>query len=320
MKKFIATTSIAAEPGKTAYDWFVNEHTDWTLIISGDEQTDDVKFRKFVEHKNAVYLSLEDQNKMCPWLSSGLGLHTDTRRMFSVLYAYNTGADIIALVDDDNFPLQSWGKDLLVGVDCVVTLAEQTSGIVLDPLHVMQPNSLVWHRGFPVDCLEDRDKYNLHTNVRMTPLVQANMWEGEPDTDAMCRLLTDTDRFLRRKIYPTFTTNAFAPWNTQNTVIDRKIVKDFFLFPSLGRMSDIWIAYHIEAQYLHTPIVVYGPPTVVQNRNAHNILIDFKREVRGYTETTTLLLNYLNDPSALQRFVPLEEWNLFQRWQKELII
>ena len=46
-----------------------------------------------------------------------------------------------------------------------------------------------------------------------------------------------------------------------------EVIKDYFLFPHIGRMDDIWAAFYVTAKKYK---VVYNEPTVYQQRNVPN--------------------------------------------------
>ena len=320
MIKFIATTSINNDPENTAYKHFVKFYSDWHLVISGDEQTDDQIYREFVAPYNATYLSIEDQKTLSPRLHQYFGTRTDARRMFSLLYAYRNNADVVALIDDDNYPTLNWGKTLYLDKEGKYPIYENVHTKVLDPLEVVGGSRIVWHRGYPVDRLHHKSLIEKTIGIKNTPLIQADLWYGEPDVDAMCRLIKSTNNYLEKIpiIYSKFPFMAkgFAPFNSQNTFLSRAIIPFYFQFTSLGRMSDIWIAYYLEALY-NRPIVIYGNPTVTQQRNKHNVLKDFEREMLGYLKTSNLLDDLEKD---LARFIlylrDIEEWQVYVDYQK----
>jgi len=65
LKKFIATTTISNDPENTCYIDFLENHKDWTLVIAGDEQTDDSMYYDLVKNKNAKYLICGIPLKSC---------------------------------------------------------------------------------------------------------------------------------------------------------------------------------------------------------------------------------------------------------------
>lgn len=322
MKKFIATTTINNEPEKTSYKLFLEEHPDWTLVISGDEDTSENEYRDFVREGNAVYLSLGQQQEIHPKLHKVLGKNTDTRKMFSILYSYLEGADVVALVDDDNYPLPEWGKNLWLEkeeIDCYCYTPE-TPDTVVDPIYMATSNPSIWHRGIP---LEDKIKRHLvkQSTINFKPLIQADMWYGEPDTDAICRFLGTTEGCFDKQSYYSgsfpFTVNGFSPFNAQNVFLSRKIVPFYFLFPSLGRMSDIWIAYYLESLYKQ-PIVIYGQPSVIQYRNPHNVLNDFQKEILGYLNNKKLVEDLSIFSPLFFNYITKKEFNMYLQYIMEL--
>jgi hypothetical protein len=310
LKKFIATTTISNDPENTCYIDFLENHKDWTLVIAGDEQTDDSMYYDLVKNKNAKYLSLGDQSDLSEDLNKALGIRTDCRKMFSILFSYSEGADVVALIDDDNYPLENWGKNLFVNEETSSYLITPEN-FVLDPLSVIKYDDKIWHRGYPLSMLKEREYLDIDP-FTFTPLVQADLWKGEPDVDAISRMITTTNKFLDKddsvehKFFP-FTTNKFSPFNSQNTFLSRSIIPYYFLFPSLKRMSDIWISYYLEALY-NKPIVVYNEPTVRQKRNDHDISKDFSKEMLGYIKTEDLLKDLKIFPYYFSKYVTKKEW------------
>ena len=59
------------------------------------------------------------------------------------------------------------------------------------------------------------------------------------DIDAVCRIsnLKPVRKFS--KIYP-YSSNKLLPFNSQNTFLSPDALKDYMMFPHVGRMDDIW--------------------------------------------------------------------------------
>ena len=88
-----------------------------------------------------------------------------------------------------------------------------------------------------------------------------------------------------KNIFPFFS-KQISPFNSQNTVIQRNVFKDYFLFPHIGRMDDIWASFYVTSKKYK---VVYVEPTVYQKRNAHDLIKDFKQEYIGYVNSSNLV-------------------------------
>lgn len=314
----ICTTSI--NPPTVALDKFAEyaRAHDSKLYIAGDVSTPEDSYREWSPCKEGIaeYLSPGDQIDMDAQLSNAIPWRCIQRRNFAILKAFRDGCDIIALVDDDNIPKDGWGEDLSIG-RTVDAIKVETTDVAFDPLFTHES---MWHRGYPIQLLEPLsigDELDTAWSVdSMSPLVQADLWDGEPDVDAICRIANGgsmdvrlgeeaEDRFLDRS--PLWNAigahtnlrfycgSAPGPFNSQNTFISRKVLPVYFLFPGIGRMDDIWASYITQAVFPDS--VVYSYSSVVQERNSHNLVKDLKEEMLGY-EHTYDLIKWLenNDP------------------------
>ena len=275
----------------------------WELIVVGDQKTP-----TNYNLKNGIYLSPEDQTKISSDLSDLIGWNCIQRRNFGLLHAFNSGAEIICTVDDDNIPLDNWGTELLVNEK--LTLKEYQNGAVaFDPIGSTNHRNL-WHRGFPLELIPDRN-YDEFSMVELVPDIQADFWNGDPDIDAICRLEHKPDCHFDESCFP-FTSSALSPFNSQNTFISRKVARDYFLYPHIGRMDDIWAAYYVLAKGNR---VVYNKPTVYQDRNEHNLIEDMKKEYLGYENNLSLVKDLTVDPERIINYLPtraIEAWRLYR--------
>src|SRR5580692_10203006 len=104
MKKVIVTTTINA-PTKAIR--LFDAMTDWQLVVIGDLKTPpDYRLER------GLYVDPASQTKYDPALSEAIGWNCIQRRNFGLLMAYDMGAEIVAVVDDDNVPLPGWGEQL----------------------------------------------------------------------------------------------------------------------------------------------------------------------------------------------------------------
>ncbi|MCP4381604.1 MAG: hypothetical protein GY798_09350, partial [Hyphomicrobiales bacterium] len=152
-----------------------------------------------------------------------------------------------------------------------------------DPIGATEHRHL-WHRGYPLQLLRSRD-YSQSTPKPVQVDVQADFWDGDPDVDAICRMEHGPDVRFDPTSFP-FSSTSVSPFNSQNTILSRDAVSHFPMLPGIGRMDDIWAAYHL--QWLGFS-VAYGPATVRQNRNPHDLTQNFNDEVFGYQHTASLI-------------------------------
>ena len=301
MKKYIVTTTIN-EPTEAIKKF--DNLKDWNLIVAGD-----LKTPKNYKLKNGTYLSPKDQEKINKKLSKLIGWNCIQRRNFAIIAAYKKGADLIATIDDDNIPLPNWGKNLLVNKKLEIKKFI-TNEHAFDPLSVTNHNHL-WHRGFPLQILKNKNKFNKIKKVNENFDVQADFWNGDPDIDAICRMEHSPECRFKDSLFP-FTSNKFSPFNSQNTYLKRKVIKHYFLFPHIGRMDDIWASYYVEAKGFK---VVYNKPSVYQLRNIHDLTKDMIKEYIGYEQNLKLIKEIKKKPNNIKKFLPKKSWEAFKLYQ-----
>lgn len=300
---YIATTTIN-KPTKSLKKFANNKNC--KLIVALDKKTPEFKL------KNAIILTTNYQEKTWPKLSKLIGWNCIQRRNFAILEAYKRGANLIGLIDDDNIPYKNWFKNIFVGKK-IKANEIKTNKKFFDPVGLTNYKDL-WHRGFPIELVNQRKYSIVKKKQNFTPDIQANFWNGDPDIDAICRILLKPNCKFNRKYFPFFS-KKISPFNSQNTIISRKVVKDYFLFPHIGRMDDIWGAYYALAKG-HK--VLYGEPTVYQDRNQHNLIKDFNAEVIGYSNNLRLLENIKKNSENLKYFIPKRSWQAFQEWKVQI--
>jgi hypothetical protein len=240
-----------------------------------------------------------------PELSEAIGWNCIQRRNIGFIEAYKAGAEILYTCDDDNSPLDNWGKDVLVNKEEVVSCFYQSNCLVFDPLWLED----FWHRGFPIQLSGDRKNVQRKSNGVREVLVQADLWNGDPDIDALTRIVLHP-YLTKARPYP-FCADKISPFNSQNTFLSRKLFPTYFLFPGIGRMDDIWASYI--TQHYFSNSVIYGPPSVYQQRNEHNLVKDLEDEMIGYKYTYELI----KDLKHWQRFIPKKSLKAYELYKKE---
>jgi len=281
----------------------------WKLVIVGDRKTPHDKYLDMISDGDGiVYLSPEWQESEFPAISQLIGWNCIQRRNFGFIWAFLAGCDIVATVDDDNIPAGGWGAGVLVNTKSEVTMYD-TDLPVFDPLSPTSRSDL-WHRGFPIQLVKDKNNIRPIGKPSMEVLVQADLWDGEADVDAIERISMKTSGVINGS-FP-FTSSKISPFNSQNTFISGKHLPDYFLFPHIGRMDDIWASYYF--QHKHPGSVIYGSPSVLQDRNEHSLVTDMKNEVIGYEHSLSVARN----PQDVRHFMPAESWEAFIEYRKAM--
>lgn len=301
MKKVIVSTTI--NPPTEAVEKFDNM-PDWHLIMIGDKKTP-------TEYtlKNGEYISADDQEKIDQKLSDLIGWNCIQRRNFGFLVAQKYNPDIVAVIDDDNIPYEHWGQNVSVGKEIEVNFYT-TSLPAFDPVGATNTTH-IWHRGFPLELLTDRE-YTSLSKKKIRVDIQADFWNGDPDIDAICRMEHRPDVVFDDNFFP-IASNALSPFNSQNTFISGKMLKDYFLFPHIGRMDDIWAAYYVEALGYK---VIYEKASVFQKRNPHNLIKDMQAEYMGYENNLQIVKTIKDHPSKMLSFLPEKSVAAFTAYQK----
>ena len=297
---YIATTTIN-KPTKALKLFAKNKNC--KLIVALDKKSKDFKL------KNAIILSPNYQEKKWPKLSKLIGWNCIQRRNFAILEAYERGAEVIALIDDDNIPYDNWFKNIYVNKEIRCSKIK-TNKKIFDPVGYTNHSNL-WHRGMPLELVNNRT-YNTKKKVVFKPDIQANFWNGDPDIDAVCRMLFKPECKFAKTKFPFFS-KKISPFNSQNTLISRNVIKDYFLYPHVGRMDDIWASFYVTSKKYK---VVYNEPTVYQERNVHNLIKDFKDEYIGYVNSLNLVENLYKDPENIYFFLPKKSSLAFDEWRK----
>lgn len=265
---------------------------DWELIVIGDLRTP-----RNYRLDNGRYISPEFQEAYDLELSDSIGWNCIQRRNFGLLIAYETGADVVALVDDDNIPQPGWGENLFIGKKIEVSVYK-TQLPVFDPVGATNYPHL-WHRGFPLELVAIRD-YSKKSLEPVLVDIQADFWNGDPDIDAVCRMEHAPECSFDPGCFP-MASNAPAPFNSQNTFLSREVVPNYFLYPHIGRMDDIWAAYFVQALGKK---VIFAAPSVYQARNEHDLIKDMIAEYRGYENNLGLVQSLAQSPENIISYLP----------------
>jgi len=305
MKKIIVTTTIN-KPTKATLKFC--EKKDWNFIIVGDLKTPHEAYRELEKkHHNVTYLSPDDQEAKYKELSDTIGWNCIQRRNIGFIEAYNLGADIVATIDDDNIPYENWGENIYVGqeIDCK---CYKPSQFVFDPLSISEVNYL-WHRGFPIELLQNRRNIKEIGKVKRKVLIQADLWDGDPDIDALARLSFKPEVKFD-DIKEPYCSNKISPFNSQNTFIDREVLPFYAVLPYVGRMDDIWGGYIVQKFFPNS--VIYCPATVYQERNEQDLITNLEKEIIGYRNT----LKIIQDLENFEKYLPEETkkfWRVYRR-------
>tara|TARA_R100000353_G_scaffold3285_1_gene5115 strand:- start:1529 stop:2452 length:924 start_codon:yes stop_codon:yes gene_type:complete len=303
-KKYIVTTTINSPTLATRK---FCEFKDWTLVVVGDTKTPHDEYKNL----NCIYLSPSEQESLNKNLSDSIGWRSIQRRNLGFLFAYQEGADIVATVDDDNIPYDDWGKDLYVGQNIECDLYHSDNGI-FDPLSITKRNE-IWHRGYPIQHVPTRHQVEYKGKTNRKVLIQADLWDGDPDIDAMARLsLKPIVKYS--DITKPYCSNQISPFNSQNTFLSREVIPFYTVLPHVGRMDDIWGGYILQSFFPNS--IVYNRASVYQDRNVQDLITNLEKEIIGYRNT----LNLINDLDNYMNYLPEKTKHFFNTYRNSFIL
>lgn len=276
-----------------------NRQDEVDFVITGDLKTppETKSYCKSLQEKYGVhidFMDVEDQNlylEKFKKLKNFLPWKCIQRRQVAILKAFEQNADIIVLIDDDNYiACEDYvGKHLDLGEPKELETVSSPTGWynICDDLHERQ-NRKFYPRGYSwVDRVDEVE--NLERGLKkIRTVVNAGFWLGDPDLDAVTRLAAPIDvvAYKRDSNYA-LERGTYSPFNSQNTAIHRDIVPAYFLVPDIGRFDDIWSSYIVERISWHLgDYISYGQPLVKQIRNDHDYWVDAYAEEMGTKMTT----------------------------------
>jgi hypothetical protein len=167
---------------------------------------------------------------------------------------------------------------------------------VFDPLSVTERNDL-WHRGYPIQLLKNKnDVVNIGKKKRKV-LIQADLWDGDPDIDAICRL--SKMPMVEYKITEPYSSTKLSPFNSQNTFFHRSVIPFYMVIPHVGRMDDIWGGYLLQQKFKDS--LIYNKASVFQDRNEQDLITNLEWEIIGYRNTLDFINGKYELPEKAKR-------------------
>lgn len=284
----VVSTSINARP--IAYRKWADQTVEPMLFIAGDVNTPP-DLPLYVEGElGGVYLTRDDQEE---WSSSDLvGWRSIQRRNFAILEALRWGAEFIITVDDDNAPLSpDFIRSMLDRVETEDQIPAFDACPHTNDSGYFNPGILcapsTYARGLPYDIdRKDSNNYGQCACDVKTGVV-AGLWVGDPDIDAMERMVNAP--WIQTCVNDAVCRDLYAPLNSQSTGWIRELAPLMAVLPGVGRMDDIWGGYIAQkVMYFLGHGIRYGWPLVRQDRNDHDLTKDLEKEIIGYRHSGNL--------------------------------
>ena len=279
MNSIVITT--ISKPNRCLKSIAKNIKDKFKLIIIGDK-----KSPKVFTLKNAVYFSVEDQKKLNLKSDKKLNYNHYSRKNLGYLIAYKSKSEFIYETDDDNLPYKTFYKPGKLKLRCFETERKKFINIYK---YYSKPN--IWPRGFPLRFIKDEvKKISLLKKKEIISPIQQYLADGEPDVDAIFRLIFTSQDFLKKKYSFYLHKNSYCPFNSQNTVWHRSVFALMYLPSTCSfRLTDIYRSYVAQRILWECDnYLSFHPATVRQIRNAHDLINDFYYETDIYIKIDKL--------------------------------
>lgn len=345
-EKWAVITTIF-EPSKLVKQ--LGKLEDWCTVVVGDKKTPP-SFSS-LSSPRLVYLSPDDQRALPYKIVSLLPWNHFGRKNVGFLFAIHHGAETIYDVDDDNIFLE----DKMTLFDEKPTHQVQSKSSVFNVYSCFQQRdqgaygvsspSFSWPRGFPLDLISDPATSRCGDNVlvaeqkeRPSIGVLQSLANNDPDIDAIYRLTRPLPfSFDETNLQVVLPPGLMTPYNAQATMHFSKAFWGMLLPITVhGRVSDIWRSYWTQRLLWDVDLrLAFSNPWVLQDRNPHSYLGDFKAEEHLYHRSGALvkyLLEWQHEaksvPEALELLyidiyehgvIELPDVELLQAWIQDLV-
>lgn len=278
MKHFVVLTSIHGETKIIDKIRNSTNESDWNCIVSGDTISKPIK-----SEGNFEFLSIQDQLDSSSEYAKKAPVRNYCRKNLAYLRAIELGADIIIETDDDNFPVDGFFSKR----NDTLKIKSVDSAGYANVCRYFTDAVNIWPRGFSLgDLKRDLPAYDGLPEETLFCPVQNGMVDGDPDVDAIYRLLYEMPfNFEHKDRQIALKKGTWCSFNTQNTTF----FKDFFPImyqpaTPMFREADIVRSMVItRILWENDAHVMFHSPNVVQERNDHDIILDLREEVRLYS-------------------------------------
>jgi len=270
----------------------------WCVITTINKPTKAIE--KFYDIFGDNLIIVGDKKTPEDWYYKGLAVLKEStapyapdnhyaRKNIGYLIAMKNRAELIYDSDDDNYPNENW-KIRDSQVEASLSIGEGWYNV-----YDLVSEEYIWPRGFSLRHLKDKPSCGM--KKFRTSSIQQGLADGEPDVDAIWRLVINKqNKFLIDKsIY--LQPNTWCPFNSQSTWFFPKAYPLMYLpITASFRMTDIWRSFIAQRCLwaLGEGVTFHSPSEVFQDRNEHDLLKDFGDEIYGYLNNDAIVETLTN--------------------------
>ena len=207
--------------------------------------------------------------------------------------AIKSKSKFIIETDDDNKIDNNYFKN--------ISLYKKARAVLTDGwVNIYKPflkekNIKIWPRGLPFENIDKKFQIS-QTKLKGKFYIQQGICNGDPDVDAIFRILNNKKNFtFKKNLMFSINPKTYIPINSQNTIWYSKAFPLLYL-PSFCSMraTDIWrglIAKVILAN--DKKKILFQSSNVIQKRNNHNLIKDLSEEMELYKNLNLALQSLL---------------------------
>ena len=250
------------------------------FIIIGDKKTP-----KYPSKYN--FYNLKSQKNFKFTLNKSLPINSYSRKNIGFLVAMYNDSKIIMETDDDNFPKSNFFKNL--ELQKKLKLLSGSKWINIFKIFQKKNKDTIWPRGFPLDEINEMHEIKI-TKKLITSPIQQRLCDGNPDVDAIFRLLNSKIK-IKFKNTKVSLSKSISPFNSQNTIWHKNIFELMYLPVTCPmRCTDIWRSLiTLKIMQLNNLDILFYGTNIFQSRNLHNLMDDFYEEVPLYLESKKII-------------------------------
>lgn len=251
----------------------------FSFIVIGD-----IKSPQGFHLDKCDFYSVERQKELKFKLGETLPYKHYARKNLGYLTAMSKGAKTIIETDDDNIPFESFWNDRSKQVRAYEIIDKGWVNIYkyFTDVHI-------WPRGFALENILDTLP-ELTVQKTLNCPIQQGLADENPDVDAIYRLTLPLPVKFNKSENIALGNNSFCPFNSQNTTWFKEAFPLMYL-PSYCsfRMTDIWRSFVAQRiAWTCDWAILFHNSTVWQQRNDHNLMIDFRDEIVGYNNNSLI--------------------------------
>ena len=261
------------------------------VIVVGDTKTPNTWAGHGYE-----FLSIESQLNNSSEFALALPTKHYARKNLGYLWARNLGVEWIYETDDDNVPIESPFRlrNLQMKADIFQTATNWLNIYeVFGYTSTSELPPIIWPRGFDLRSLKLHSTFS-ETKTLTSP-IQQGLANGDPDVDAIYRLVLGNFINFNPRTPIALTGNQVCPINSQTTWWHSSVYQLMYL-PSTCtfRLTDIlrgFVAWRILIE--KDEKITFHAPVVRQDRNEHDLLRDFSDETELFLHSGNLIADLL---------------------------